>query len=77
MKNLRSSKFIIDKPVKRYDTLKPTRPLGKHLRFPKEVFNGIDFYCSLSSMEPLTVLLNGFRHMLLNTERKKTFHFTD
>lgn len=27
-------------------------------------------------MKPLTVLLNGFRLMLLNTERK-TFHFLD
>lgn len=77
MKNLRSSEFIIDKPVKRYDTWKLTRPLGKHLRFLKEVFNGIDFYCSLNSMKPLTALLNGFRHMLLNTERKKTFQFVD
>lgn len=41
------------------------------------MFNGIDFYCSANNVKPLTVLLNGFRHMLLNTERKKTFQFLD
>lgn len=41
------------------------------------MFNGIDFYCSANSVKTLTGLLNGFRHMLLNTERMKTFQFLD
>lgn len=49
--------FYWQETVKRYDTWKPTRPLGKHLRFLKEVFNGIDFYCSPNSVKTLTGLL--------------------
>lgn len=63
--------------VKRYDTGKQTGPLGEHLRLLKEVFNGIDFYCSVNSVKPLSGVLNGFRHMLLNTERKRTLLFLD
>lgn len=75
MKNLRSFVCFIDKrrfeKKKRYDTVKPTRPLGKHLGFLKEVFNGIDFYCSPNSVKTLTGLLNRFRPVLLNARRGK------
>lgn len=70
MKNSRRSECFIDQT-------RLTRPLEKHLGLLKAEFNGIDFYCSASSVKSLTVLLTGYRHILLNTERKKTFHFSD
>ena len=60
MKHLRSSEGFIDSKVKSIKHERPQNPQRKACVCFSEVFNGIDFYCSMNHVKPLTGLLNRY-----------------